>query len=168
MITTRTSVLKVLIAAGLGVMTIDLFAGASSAFDETNQAPSEPPPTAKSEVPPSPEKDKTPPEFPKFEDVSKDYTKVVSTADGEASLYTLYTRSKDGQMLAELPRNFDTQKLLIAYTISGGVQESGVQFGDSYAYWKRYDKQLALLEPNIGVRTTGDQESTRGRDRVFT
>lgn len=110
----------------------------------------------------------SPPEFPKFDDVAKDYTKVVSTSDGEPSLYTLYVRNKDGQMLAELPRNFESQKLLIAYTIAGGTITSGVQLGDTFAYWKRFDKQLALIEPNIGVRSTGDAESTRGRNRVFT
>ena len=109
-----------------------------------------------------------PPEFPKFDEVAKDYTKVVSTSDGEPSLYTLHVRSKDGQMLAELPRNFESQKLLIAYTIAGGTITSGVQLGDTFAYWKRYDKQLALIEPNIGVRSSGDAESTRGRNRVFT
>jgi hypothetical protein len=107
-------------------------------------------------------------EFPKFEDVSKDYVKVISTADGEASLYTLYTRTKDGQVLAELPRNFDSQRLFIAYTVAGGIPTAGVQMGDMYATWKRYDKQLALIEPNVAVRTTGDLESTKGRDRVFT
>ncbi|MCI0366283.1 MAG: zinc-dependent metalloprotease [Phycisphaerales bacterium] len=110
----------------------------------------------------------TPEEFPKWEDVSKDFTKVISTADGEASLYTIYTRQKDSQMLAELPRNFDSQRLFIAFTVAGGTQFSGVQTGDMYAQWKRYDKQLALIEPNIAVRTTGDLESTKGRDRVFT
>ena len=69
-------------------------------------------------------------DFPKFEDVSKEYTKVISTTDGEASLYTLYTRQKDGQMLAELPRNFETQRLFFAFTISGGIPTAGVQAGD--------------------------------------
>src|SRR5262245_47682722 len=59
-------------------------------------------------------------DLPKFEDVAKDFTKVISTTDGEPSLYTIYTRQKDSQMLAELPRNFESQKLFIAYTISGG------------------------------------------------
>ena len=66
------------------------------------------------------------PEFPKFEDVSKDYKKVISTADGK-SLYTLYTRKKDGQVLAELPRSFENQKLFIAYNISGGSPFAGIQ-----------------------------------------
>ncbi|MHC4428302.1 MAG: DUF5117 domain-containing protein, partial [Planctomycetota bacterium] len=107
------------------------------------------------------------PPVPKFEDVSKDYKKVVSTTDGK-SLYTLWTREKDGQVLAELPRNFASQKLFIAYTVSGGTPFAGIQYNDIYVYWKRYDKKLALVEPNNAVRTTGDLESRKGAERVFT
>ena len=107
-------------------------------------------------------------ELPKFEDVAKDYKKVVSTADGQASLYTIWIRKKDGQMLAELPGGFEKQRLFIAYTISGGIPTAGVQYGDGYAYWKRYDKRLALIEPNVAVRSSGDLESKKGRERVFT
>ena len=73
---------------------------------------------------------KKPKELPKFEDIAKDYEKVISTADGQASLYTIWIRKKDGQMLAELPSNFEKQLLFIAYTISGGSPTAGVQFGD--------------------------------------
>ena len=109
-----------------------------------------------------------PAELPKFDDVAKDYKKVVSTADGKRSLYTLWTRDKDSQMLAELPRNFESQLLFWAYTIAGGTPTAGVQSGDTYAKWKRFDKRLALVEPNLAVRSTGDLESRKGRERVFT
>lgn len=107
-------------------------------------------------------------DFPPFEEVTKDYTKVVSTADGQASLYTVWTREKDAQVLAELPRNFENQRLFIATTIAGGTPTAGIQFGSQYAYWKRYDKRLALIEPNVGVRSSGDAESRRSRDQLFT
>ena len=107
-------------------------------------------------------------ELPKFEDIAKDYEKVISTADGQASLYTIWIRKKDGQMLAELPSNFEKQLLFIAYTISGGIPTAGVQFGDMYVKWKKYDKRLALIQPNLSVRTTGDLESKKGKERVFT
>ncbi|MEE9295678.1 MAG: hypothetical protein V3W34_12045, partial [Phycisphaerae bacterium] len=84
---------------------------------------------------------KKPKELPKFEDIAKDYEKVISTADGQASLYTVWIRKKDGQMLAELPGNFEKQLLFIAYTISGGIPTAGVQFGDMYVKWKKYDKR---------------------------
>jgi len=108
------------------------------------------------------------PDFPPFAEVSKDYTKVVSTADGAASLYTLYVREKDGQMLAELPRNFDRQKLFIALTIPTGDQWAGLQAGDMYVYWKRIDKRLALMEPNLAYRSTGDQASKDAIARHYT
>ena len=107
-------------------------------------------------------------DLPKFDKVAKDYKKVVSTADGKQSLYTIWTREKDAQMLAELPRNYSKQLLFWAYTIAGGTPTAGVQSGDIYATWKRFDKRLALVEPNFEVRSTGDLESKKGRDRVFT
>lgn len=115
-----------------------------------------------------PKGDKGKDEMPPFDEVTKDYTKVVSTADGQASLYTIYTRDKDAQMLAELPRDFERQRLFIATTIASGIPTAGIQFGDTYAYWKRYDKRLALIEPNIAVRSTGDAESRSSRDQLFT
>ncbi|MEO1512468.1 MAG: hypothetical protein AAFU70_10365, partial [Planctomycetota bacterium] len=45
------------------------------------------------------------PEFPPFKDVAKGFEKVVSpTTEDGPSLYTVWVREKDGQMLAELPR----------------------------------------------------------------
>jgi len=107
-------------------------------------------------------------DLPKFEAIAKDYKKVVSTADGEKSLYAIWIREKDAQMLAELPRSFERQKLFIAFTVAGGTRTSGVQTGSMYAYWKRFDKRLALIEPNYAVRTTGDLESKKSLSRVFT
>lgn len=106
-------------------------------------------------------------EFPDFAEVTKDYEKVVSTADGQ-SMYTLYRRNKDNQMLAELPREFERQRLFIAMTIAGGDPEAGVQWSDQYAYWKRYDKRLALIEPNVTVKTDGDVAEEASRKSLFT
>src|SRR4051812_12128155 len=84
-------------------------------------------------------------DFPPLEKVTEGYEKVVSTADGQASLYTLWVRRKDGQMLAELPRNFSMQKHFIATTVASGELYAGLQAGDVYVYWKQYDKRLALI-----------------------
>jgi hypothetical protein len=54
------------------------------------------------EQPGQPGKDKQT-RLPPFKEVSDGFTQVVSTTDGEPSLYTLWIRDKDGQMLAELP-----------------------------------------------------------------
>ena len=108
------------------------------------------------------------PEFPKFEDVTKDYEKVVSTADGKKSLYTIWVRKKDGQMLAEIPKSFASQKHFIALTLASGDRYAGLQSGDMYVYWRRYDKRMALIEPNLDTRSTGDEESKSSVKRLFT
>lgn len=100
-----------------------------------------------------------PPEFRPFAEVSKDFEKVVSTTDGEASLYTVWKREKDGQMLAELPRGWQNQKHFFAMTVPTGETFAGLQAQDMYVYWKRFDKRMALVMPNLDVRSTGDQES---------
>src|SRR5262245_18223058 len=141
-----------------------LAASAQGALGQNNQIPAE---VAEKMGQAKGEGDKEQPEFPKFEDVSKDYVKVISTPDAK-SLYTIYTREKDAQVLAELPRNFDSQKLFFAYDIAGGDLFAGIQLADQYAQWKRYDKKLALIEPNYSVTTTGDTESKKGFERVFT
>jgi hypothetical protein len=107
-------------------------------------------------------------DFPPFDQVSKDFTKVVSTADGEQSLYTLYVNNQTNQMLAELPRGFANQKHFFAMTVAAGDMWAGLQSGDRYVYWKRFDDRLALIEPEIGTRSTGDQESRSSVARHFT
>src|SRR4030042_1542318 len=106
-----------------------------------------------------PAAEKPKPEFPPLDEVLKDYQKVVSTADGQRSLYEIWTREKDGQMLAALPSGYESKKFFIALTIASGEDFAGLQAGDMYVYWKRYDKRLALIEPNIQIKSTGDQES---------
>ncbi len=108
------------------------------------------------------------PEFPPFAEVSKDYEKIVSTADGSESLYTIWRRAKDNQLLAELPRNFSSQKHFIAMTVAGGDIWAGLQGGDGVFYWKRYDKNIAMISPNFDTRTTGDAESKAGVSQQFT
>ena len=124
----------------------------------------EKPPAAK----PAAEKPK--PEFPPLDKVLKDYKKVISTADGEKSLYDIWTREKDGQMLAALPSGYDSKsrRFFIALTVASGENLAGLQAGDMYVYWRRYDKRLALIEPNIRIKSTGDQESKSSVERLFT
>jgi hypothetical protein len=107
-------------------------------------------------------------ELKKFDEVSKGYEKVISTADGAQSLYTLWVRNKDGQMLAELPRGWEGQKHFFAMTVASGEEYAGLQAGDMYAYWKRFDNRLMLIVPNLETRSTGDQESKSSVKRLFT
>ncbi|HCO96139.1 MAG TPA: hypothetical protein DIU00_19730, partial [Phycisphaerales bacterium] len=108
------------------------------------------------------------PDYPPLDQVLKDYKKVVSTADGEKSLYDIWTREKDGQMLAALPSGYASKRFFIALTVASGEDFAGLQAGDMYVYWKRYDKRLALIEPNIQIKSTGDQESKSSVKRLFT
>lgn len=106
-------------------------------------------------------------DFPAFTEVSEGFRQVVSTADGQ-SFYNLWVRDKDGQMLAELPRGFEGRKQFIAMTIGGGDVYAGLQQGDIYCYWKRFDNRLALMAPQIQTKSTGDAESQQSVQRLFT
>jgi hypothetical protein len=106
--------------------------------------------------------------FPSFDSVSKGYSEVISNLDGKPGMYTLFTDKKNNKVLAELPRNFSRQNVFIAYTVSSGIGQSGVQTGDMYGRWERIGNRLALIEPNFDTRTTGDPQSKAGYKRVFT
>jgi len=107
----------------------------------------------------------TKPEFPTFEEVSKDFEKVVSSAEG-TSFYGLWQRKKDGQMLAELPAGNVRQ--FIALTMPTGELFAGLQVGELYVSWKRFDKRVALIQPNMQTRSSGDQESKDSLANHFT
>ncbi|MCH2138990.1 MAG: zinc-dependent metalloprotease [Phycisphaerales bacterium] len=106
--------------------------------------------------------------FPAFDSVSKGYTEVFSNLDGKPGMYTLFLDKKNNRVLAELPRNFNRQNIFIAYTVSSGIGQSGVQTGDLYGRWERIGSRLALIEPNFDTRSTGDSQSKAGHSRVFT
>lgn len=152
-------------ALALGVMAAGLVAMAGSAWAQEEISAAAPGVKAAAGGGSSKAKD----DFPAFEKVGEGYEKVMSTADGASPLYTVWTRDKDGQMLVEIPRNHEKQKLYIATTISGGVgAQSKIQMGETYAYWKKFGDRMALLEPEMTTRTTGDNESQISRDVQFT
>jgi len=107
------------------------------------------------------------PDFPKHGEVLKGFEKVVSTADGEPSLYGLYIRKKDGQMYAELPKGYARQKHIIALTVPTGEIFAGLQSQDLLVYWKRFDKRMALMTPDVSVRTTGNDAAKDAYKRHF-
>jgi hypothetical protein len=108
------------------------------------------------------------PEFPPHTTVLKEYEKVVSTADGARSMYTLWTRAKDGQVYAELPPTFAQKRYFIALTVASGDKYAGLQSGDYYVYWRRYNNKLALIVPDLDTRSNGDPESLSSVNRLFT
>lgn len=135
--------------SALGIITV-----CGLAISANAQPGARPPGQGEDEKPGKPEQ-----EFKPFSEVSKDFTQVVSTADGLPSLYTVWKREKDGQLLAELPRGWQNQRQLFAMTVPTGELFAGLQAGDMYVYWKRFDKRMALIAPQIDIRSTGDTES---------
>ena len=107
--------------------------------------------------------------FAPFETVIDGLEKVVSTADGGAPLWDLYQDRETGRLLAVLPANFDRQLLMIACTVAGGDPEAGVMGPTHYVRWERFDGQLALVSPELFVRTNGDSpEAKASVDQLFT
>ncbi len=107
-------------------------------------------------------------EFPKFDDVTKDFTPVVSTNDGSQGFYKMWRREKDQQLIAELPKEFANQRHFIAMTVASGESYAGLQSGEIYGYWRLYGKKLAFIEPNLDIRSTGDEPSKNSIKRLFT
>lgn len=113
--------------------------------------------------------------FPPMEKVVEGYEKVPVLA-GAGSFYTLYTREKDAQLIAELPRDFEGKRFYLIATVSGGTPQAGVysiynnEVGvpTKTVYWSRRGDQLMLVEPNLSVRSSGDDESKAGVKRVNT
>ncbi|HRP63579.1 MAG TPA: zinc-dependent metalloprotease [Phycisphaerales bacterium] len=104
--------------------------------------------------------------FPPFEEVSKDHEQVISTAGGGRSLYTIYVNKQRHRAIAELPPNFEGQRIFIATTIAGGSRQTGHQWTDTYAYWTRHDDQLVLMEPNIRRQARGGPRDAELRSAV--
>ncbi len=107
-------------------------------------------------------------ELPSAEKVLAGYEKVVSTADGRRSFYTLWNRAADQQLYAELPEAYANQRHYLALTVSSGGSYAGLQAGELYFYWKQYGNRLALITPNLEIRSTGDKASQDSVKRLFT
>ncbi|MBL4591222.1 MAG: zinc-dependent metalloprotease [Phycisphaerales bacterium] len=103
----------------------------------------------------------------KWKDISDGFERVVSTADGN-SFYDLYVNTKTNDLYAELPRGYASQKHFFAMTVAGGEIFAGLQSGDMYTQWRRIGDRLALIQPQIAVRSTGDQESKDSVETVWT
>ena len=107
------------------------------------------------------------PDFPPHAKILEGYEKVVTKAKIKP-MYTLYSRKTDGQMFAELPSSFSGKKYFIAVTLASGDTYAGLQGNDFYVYWRRYDKRMALILPNVDVRATSDKNAESSVKRLFT
>ena len=104
----------------------------------------------------------------KFDEVNKGYSRVVSTINGQSPLFDLWANYKENQLLAELPRGWERKKFFIAVTPSAGVMFAGLQGNEAYVYFKKYGDRIAIIEPEISVRSSGDKTSQDGVDTIFT
>lgn len=107
-------------------------------------------------------------DVPSFDKVNEGFSRVVSTADGSTPLFGLYHNKAKHQLLAELPRGWSSKKFLIAITPAGGTIFSGLQGPERYVYWKRFGDRLALVSPQIDVRSTGEKSSKESVKTIFT
>ena len=106
-------------------------------------------------------------DFPPFDKVSEGYRKVVSTADGAESMYTLYRNDEENQVLAELPRGFEGRRFFAAVSIAGGSYFTGWQWNEMYVYWRRINNQLVLMQPELQYQARGDTEIKSSVDRTY-
>ncbi|MCC5822092.1 MAG: zinc-dependent metalloprotease [Phycisphaerales bacterium] len=114
-------------------------------------------------------------QFAPFEKVIEGYERV-SVPTGQAEMYTIYQRERDAQLLAELPRDFEGKRFYVVATVAGGHPQAGVysiwhsavRVPTKTVYWSRRGDQLALIEPNLSVRSSGDAQSRAGVERVNT
>lgn len=100
-----------------------------------------------------------------FKEVVDGYDPVTGQ---DGSFYGVWLNRKTNQMFAELPRGWERQNHFFAMTVSGGEQFAGLQAADMYTKWERINDRMALVMPQIAVRSTGDQESKDSVNMVFT
>jgi hypothetical protein len=105
--------------------------------------------------------------LPDWKEVSDGFTQVISTADGQ-SFYNVYINKETNQLLAELPRGYERMKQFVAMTVSGGEIFAGLQGGDQYVQLRKINDRLAIIAPQLEVRSTGDQESKDSIEMIFT
>ena len=117
---------------------------------------------------PAPAVAPVPPEFPPHTEVLKEYEQVISSIDKAPTLLQIWVRRKDNQMLAVFPEKFAEKKFFMALTVASGERYAGLQAGDMYVYWRRQDKRMVLLTPNLDVRSTGEAESKASVQRLYT
>ena len=107
-------------------------------------------------------------DFPSLEKVTENYTEI-EVQGGSKPFYRVWKREADGQMLAQLPRDFasSSTRHFIAPTVSGGELFAGLQSDSFYVYWKRYGRRVALVAENLAIKGS-DKQSKASVDRLFT
>ncbi len=107
--------------------------------------------------------------YPPFADVSKEYEEIKSSdQQNPNSLFHMWKRDSDAQLIGELPKNFAGKRYFIALTVSSGDQYAGLQSGDWVVEFRKYNNRLALIAPNLSVRADGEAEAKASVKRLFT
>ncbi|MEM8910990.1 MAG: zinc-dependent metalloprotease [Planctomycetota bacterium] len=108
-------------------------------------------------------------ELPPFSKVSEGFKEItVTDLQNTKGLFYLWKRDKDSAVIAELPKTFAGKKYFVALTLNSGDRYAGLQSGDMVLQWRRYDDRIALIQPNLDVRATGDAEAKSSVKRLFT
>ncbi|MBI5764958.1 MAG: zinc-dependent metalloprotease [Planctomycetes bacterium] len=102
-----------------------------------------PPPGVPQVVPPGAGAPAERPEFPKFEEVMKDYAEVQTS---EPPFFELYHNKKSDSLRAAIPSSLVGQKFLIATSMAGGPVATGFQLDHNLVYFDRMDKNLVLMQ----------------------
>lgn len=161
----QSGVAELLRAVGLGAVAASMLIATPSLAQSDEAGPGVSAPDGDGE---GKKDEKEKPDFPPFKEISKDFEKVAGASDGGEPLYTVWKKEKDQSLIAELPRGFERQRHFIAATVASGDIWAGLQGNEVLAYWRRYNKTLALIQPNLDTRSTGDPESQAGVARQFT
>ena len=107
------------------------------------------------------------PDLPKFEDVAKDLTEVVTITEG-TPLWELHKDAKTGKLLAVLPANYEGTLHMIACTVSGGDAQAGVMGPTFYVEPRRVNDTIMFVQPNLNVRTAGDAQAQASIAELYT
>jgi hypothetical protein len=82
------------------------------------------------------------PDFPPFDEVTKDCTLI----DG---FFPLYFNAKTDRLLAVIPANLIGTDFLMARSVNSGGRLTGYQFGHALVRWERFKKKMMLVEPEL-------------------
>ncbi len=108
------------------------------------------------------------PKLPSLQEAVKGFTQVTPSDGGTQSMYTLYVKPGTRDILALLPRAYEQQTLLFGNGVAGGLATAGIQGDTHLVRWKRVGDRLALIKPQLRIRTSGDAESVKSHEELFT
>jgi hypothetical protein len=136
---------------------------------EAAAAPPKAPSGVAKPVAEEPAKKEKKPDFPPFEEITKDFKKVRSAdATEDKTFLTLWYKEKDDRLLAEIPSSALGQDFLLASSVSGGSMFTGFQWGTQMVHWERMGKKLLLVQPDVRYEESADSTVSDVIKRSFT